>query len=101
MKESIKNIHHQFEVIKFSTFFILLDPILEKLCCPVNLCFQDMFCWKRSKILKKAADKFANELAVSNILNKIRTTHQILKNFSIKDQDKFIMYNEDYVINTN
>jgi len=60
-----------------------------------------MFCWKRSKILKKAADKFANELAVSNILKKIRTTHQILKNFSIKEQDKFIMYNEDYVINTN
>jgi len=39
MKESIKNIHDQFEVITFSTFFILLDPILEKLCCPVNLCF--------------------------------------------------------------
>ena len=39
MKESIKNIHDQFEVITFSTFFILLAPILEKLCCPVNLCF--------------------------------------------------------------
>jgi hypothetical protein len=39
MKESIKNIHDQFELITFSTFFLLIDPLLEKMCCPVNLCF--------------------------------------------------------------
>ena len=44
-------------------------------------------------MLKKVGDKFAQELEVSNILNKLRTTHQMLKNFSMKEQDKFIMYN--------
>ena len=81
MKESIKKIHEQFENIKFSTLYLVLDPILETLCCPVNICFQDLFCFKRTKILTKASDKFTNELDVFNLLNKIRTTHQMLKNF--------------------
>ena len=51
--------------------------------------------------MKKASDKFTDEMQVSNILDKIRTTHQMLKNFQIRDQDKFIKYNEDYVISPN
>ena len=71
------------------------------LCCPVNICFHDMYCFKRSRILKKASDKFSDEMQVHNILDKIRTTHQMLKNFQINDQDKFIKYNNDYVIDEN
>lgn len=99
MKESIKKIHEQFETINFSTFYLVFDPLLEKLCCTVNICFEEMFCFKRIKILKKAEDKFSRELEVSNILNKVRTTHQMLKNFQMKEQSKFIKYNEDYLIN--
>ena len=96
--QSIQQIHDQFETIKFSSFYLVFDPFLEIICCPVNICFSDMFCFKRSRILQKASDKFNEEMQVSNILNKIRNTHQMLKNFQIIDQEKFVKYNEDYVI---
>ena len=81
-----------------SSIMVIIDPFLEVLCYPVEICFKDKFCFARSKLLKKADDKFQNELEVSNILGQLRTTNQMMKNLQTKDQKSFIKYNCDYVI---
>ena len=58
LEKSIQKIHDNFETIKFSTFFLVVDPILETLCYPIKMCYGDKFCYKRSRMLKKAEDKY-------------------------------------------
>ena len=64
-----------FKVINMSSFQVVFDPMLKNMFCFVDECFKNKYCFGRQKLLNKTTEKYENELDISNMLNKIRTSY--------------------------
>ena len=70
---------HLFAKFSFSWLWLTLDPFLDSIffifrCCKFWPCF------KRMRMLNQVQKKFRQDLDLVNILNKIRDSHEILRN---------------------
>ena len=64
---------NNFSSINFSTFQILLDPIITQFCC-LKKCLYFQKSWQRDKLLQESDQRFNDELNIRKMLEKIRTT---------------------------
>ena len=97
---NIRNVDNKFHDIKFSTFSLLLDPIINliPIVWPFKICCPRLSCFVRPRILEQSADKFNQALEVGGLLKRINDAHLILKNLQSKEQKKLLKYSKQTVI---
>lgn len=62
-----------------------MDPILQLICLPLYCFFKNAAFYQRPKLLERCGDKFANELEITSLLNKLRDTHGMLSGLQNKE----------------
>jgi hypothetical protein len=85
-----------FEKIRFSYIDVMLDPIIS-LFVPLASC-KNYACRKRAKVLQKSNDRFAEELDLVAILQKIRDSYGMLKFLRGKEHKTYLNYSKGRVI---
>ena len=85
---------NNFKRINISTLQLLFDPITSYLICFKSCCKQ----WERIKVLEKSDELFNQELNVRNLIDKLKSTYDLQKEF-IKQNDLYLKYNTSRVIN--
>ena len=94
----INELRSQFERIKINNFLLLIfDPIITSFCCcckKSNLCGS----FERLRLLTRASDKFGEELEVTNILNKLRNSYDIIKTLTEKQNSILLKFSKERVI---
>ena len=65
---------------------------------PCKSCTRKAGCFTRSKILDRCSDKYANELEVTNLINKLRDAHSMTYGLQTKEQRMLLKYTKDRVI---
>ena len=95
----IKKIQAQFESINLNVMQLILDPLLGAFFFPLKCCLKNFGCYRRPKILAKCEDTYANELEITNLLQKIRDTHAMVANLQTRKHRILLKYSKDRVIN--
>lgn len=91
-------IANQFSDIKISFFNVMIDPILACVLRPCKSCNRTSGYNIRSKMLERCEDKYANELEVTNLINKLRDTYGMTHGLRSKEQRDLLRYTKDRVI---
>mmetsp|Transcript_21783 Transcript_21783/g.33661 ORF Transcript_21783/g.33661 Transcript_21783/m.33661 type:complete len:123 (+) Transcript_21783:2740-3108(+) len=82
----------RFKEIKMTTSNLILDPLLEFVLTPCKRCCIQRPVYRRQKVLEQCEEKFNEELEITNLLSKIRDTHDMtrhLKNEAMTDVLKY------------
>mmetsp|Transcript_14830 Transcript_14830/g.22996 ORF Transcript_14830/g.22996 Transcript_14830/m.22996 type:complete len:457 (-) Transcript_14830:84-1454(-) len=94
----MKTVEKKFEEIKFSTFDLLMDPLLGYVFCFCKPCMKSAGFFQRPEVLTKCEDKFTEELEITTLLSKIRDSYDMLRHLQTDEQKQLLKFNQDRVI---
>lgn len=76
---------------------MILDPFLAMF-SPPGMC-KNMGCSRRNQVLKRCNDRFANELDIINLLQKVRDSYGMIRFLRGKEHKALLRFNKDRAIN--
>ena len=88
----------QFEPITLTSYTVyLLDPIIRAFCCGMS-CFNCTRYKHQNELMECSDEKFSQELEVSTLLKKVRTSYAVIRNIISKKHRSLIDYHHDHLV---